>query len=245
MRLSEFLRSPYSSTELCSIIPASILEMDPELEWDQEKESEHLWKDYESSYPEEVEVTFQSNAGGCRFSFDQSASVEEDALAGAEQNLSARQERASGRSKKQGHSENDPSNLSMDGSLKSATDLLSLNLESGSVFPPLPLNAEIRMHEDGQFRGLICYELKQERATLITLEPTEWHSAKDRDFVQRAALALKSPGINWYLGYGWGALAQIRSDEEDSSLLIFKESENRYTMEFYYPGGLQELGESL
>ncbi len=279
MRLSEFLRSPYSSTELCSILPASIIQMDPELEWEDPGRSPELTS--EALYPEEVEVTFQRSASGCRFSFD----LEEEPSHYAQSQpetippvpLSSRSNNASSTSERSG-SGMSASDNSAGTNLKSANmnpTSSQDNLEAlrggrnsdkdGSDFHfagpnhmehiltedqdlpvhALPMNSEIRLYENGSFRGLICYEMKYERATLITLEPTEWHSKEDRDFVHRASATLKSPGINWYVGYGWGALAQIRSDEEDCSVLVFKESSNRYTMEFYYPGGLEELGESL
>ena len=57
------------------------------------------------------------------------------------------------------------------------------------------------------------------------------------------AAAMEEPGINWYLGFGWGALAQVRNEENDECAIVIKDSENRYTMEFYYPGAEQELEE--
>ena len=58
------------------------------------------------------------------------------------------------------------------------------------------MNSEIRMYNQGRFVGQICYEMNYERATLITLEPTEWHNDRDRDFVRRVAAAMEDQFVN-------------------------------------------------
>ena len=264
MRLSEFLRSPYSSTELCSILPVSILEMDPELEWeDPDRSPESMQRE---NYPEEIEISFQKSAAGCRFSFEtpdsqsnsginfgSGAQASQDGAANPSFSVPSVHAAAASDADIEAHEpgslntfHRDPHSFrqtpeSQDDSWKSSGLSPARDLKGSEI----PMNSEIKLYRNGAFLGMICYEMQQERATLITLEPTEDHNEQDRDFVFRASATLKSPGINWYAGYGWGALAQIRSDEEDCSILVFKESESRYTMEFYYPGGLEELGESL
>ena len=282
MKLSEFLKSPYTSTELCSIIPASIREMDPELKWEDEKRAPQSVEPFPLSYPEEVEVSFQKNSPGLRFSFDnqglpaQTISAgtqtapgrlfeEKDPIVGAAAGRNAPGQFAEdGSTRTSRHRVADPADQSSrslndfgddppfcdreaagPGGLEKRAPALedcSLNDESLPA-RQYPMNSEIRMYNQGRFVGQICYEMNYERATLITLEPTEWHNDRVRDFVRRVAAAMEEPGINWYLGFGWGALAQVRNEENDECAIVIKDSENRYTMEFYYPGAEQELEE--
>ncbi|MCB1171310.1 MAG: hypothetical protein KDK25_13280 [Leptospiraceae bacterium] len=165
-------------------------------------------------YPEELEISFDAQASYCRFSFAEG----EAAQSGADgAGISSPKGKARRREK------------------EGPADALT------SPGPSILEDAEIRLTVNGDFLAMLVYEMQQERATLITLGPTEHHSDSDRDFVGRASKMMQSPDLNWYSGFGWGAIAQIRSDRDGTVAFVLKDSDSRYRLEFYYVSADQEI----
>ena len=109
----------------------------------------------------------------------------------------------------------------------------------------LPMNSEIRLYENGSFRGLICYEMKYERATLITLEPTEWHTLADRDFMGMLESTFAEPVVTWYSGFEDGCIGSIYCIAEGYSLVAFRRGGGGYEAEFLADPHKDELRDAV
>ncbi|MCB1171177.1 MAG: hypothetical protein KDK25_12615 [Leptospiraceae bacterium] len=204
MKLSDLMGSQYGSTGLMSAIPDSIRNLNPDMEWENAPFLESV------QYPEELEISFDAQASGCRFSFARGLPEEPSRISSTERT---------------GKSD------------APAQDFLTSAIRPSGILA----DAEIRLTVNGAFLGMLVYEMHQERATLITLEPTEQHSPSDRDFVARACQMLDAPGLNWFSGFGWGAIAHLQSEQEGTAAFILKDSDTRYRVEFYYVSA-QEMG---
>lgn len=100
---------------------------------------------------------------------------------------------------------------------------------------------EGRLYLAGTYLGNLTYEMGQERATITTLQPTSMHTWRDREIVGKAGALFVNPQVNWYSGFGWGAMAQIRGEDDLDALFVIKKSDNRYNLEYYFPEGPNEL----
>ena len=88
------------------------------------------------------------------------------------------------------------------------------------------------------------YDIENEIFQLMTVEPTEWHSQADRDFVDMLCSTLTAPAVTWYSGFSDGSIASIYCMEEGYSMVAFRVEEGVYEADFVAdPSALDEFSD--
>ncbi|MCB1171311.1 MAG: hypothetical protein KDK25_13285 [Leptospiraceae bacterium] len=96
-------------------------------------------------------------------------------------------------------------------------------------------------HED-ELVGMADYDIENEIFQLMTVEPTEWHSKEDRDFVDMLCSTLAAPAVTWYSGFSDGSIASIYCMEEGYSMVAFRIENGVYEADFMAdPSALEDL----
>ncbi|MCB1166060.1 MAG: hypothetical protein KDK37_03240 [Leptospiraceae bacterium] len=103
---------------------------------------------------------------------------------------------------------------------------------------------DLEFYDGEELIGMADYDRENEVVRIMTLEPTEWHSRMDRDFVENLSDTFSAPVITWYSSFEDGCIASIYCLEEGHSLVVFRLEDGRYEADYVTDGSeLEECEE--
>lgn len=107
------------------------------------------------------------------------------------------------------------------------------------------LEFDLEFYCDEELVGMADYDRENEIVRIMTLEPTEWHSRADRDFMDMLESTFAEPVVTWYSGFEDGCIGSIYCIAEGYSLVAFRRSAGSYEAEFLADPHKDELREAV
>lgn len=117
------------------------------------------------------------------------------------------------------------------------------------VVPGAPDRSEeefdLEFYCEEELVGMAVYDLENEVFQIMTLEPTEWHTTADEDFMDMLCSTLASPVVTWYTGFSDGIIGSIFCTVDAYSMLVYKKEDGTYEADFVAdPDAVEEVSDA-